>query len=480
MSVCCDLKSSSNEMEIKCAQIKAEIKRLANSTEAKFLIQDGKIAETCVYIKNNLSNAIRELLATMQMSGELDNIITSTILNNVQEQIDAMNVYYPDIITEKFYDSSSACYYYVTTVPSKYPLRLGLANGYQSENQNTCIGSGTNPANTESTIDFSHRKNATIAVNCGIYNTSTKFPVGAVIKDYRLLYDESVTDPKYQYLAIMSNGDIKTFPHNTGSQAMLAAGVMDACLIFGTLIENGISVPQSDERKDPRQSIGIKYNGDIMFITCDGRSRESSGMTYSDLVRLHAQYGSRNAYILDGGGSTSTVLRGIKQNENIDYFTDDRKVNNFLFVAKPTTISPVNESNNDLGNVKQELLSDIINKINFLNGYIRLIGPENYYAPGIELYVNNEKTRVSKIGLSYDSGNSRNTFGYFSLKAPGDSAEKTNLFRIYPQGVWVQVYHGTSAQRPNGVAGLMYFDESLKKPIWYTGTKWVDANGEDV
>ena len=28
--------------------------------------------------------------------------------------------------------------------------------------------------------------------------------------------------------------------------------------------------------------------------------------------------------------------------------------------------------------------------------------------------------------------------------------------------------------------GFQYFDTSLNKPIWWTGEKWVGANGEDV
>ena len=44
--------------------------------------------------------------------------------------------------------------------------------------------------------------------------------------------------------------------------------------------------------------------------------------------------------------------------------------------------------------------------------------------------------------------------------------------------------NGTSANRPSNAedlkVGVMYFDTTLKKPIWYNGTAWVDANGETV
>lgn len=42
--------------------------------------------------------------------------------------------------------------------------------------------------------------------------------------------------------------------------------------------------------------------------------------------------------------------------------------------------------------------------------------------------------------------------------------------------------NGTTSARPtnNLYIGLMYFDTTLNKPIWYNGTTWVDANGTTV
>ena len=40
---------------------------------------------------------------------------------------------------------------------------------------------------------------------------------------------------------------------------------------------------------------------------------------------------------------------------------------------------------------------------------------------------------------------------------------------------------GYTANRPtNAIIGQPFFDRSLNKPIWWTGTKWVNATGEDV
>ena len=40
---------------------------------------------------------------------------------------------------------------------------------------------------------------------------------------------------------------------------------------------------------------------------------------------------------------------------------------------------------------------------------------------------------------------------------------------------------GTNTERPTlKPPGYMYFDTTLEKPIWYTGTSWVDSTGLNV
>jgi hypothetical protein len=54
------------------------------------------------------------------------------------------------------------------------------------------------------------------------------------------------------------------------------------------------------------------------------------------------------------------------------------------------------------------------------------------------------------------------------------------MFRIYNQGVYMQPYHGPSSERPNAPVGMMYFDESINKPIWRGVNGWIDATGASV
>ena len=473
MSICeTNFKDMTNEIFYQI--VMRELEKIQEEVSKTFVEQSGKIADVEVFVKEKLCDSIRTLLDSMNVSGELSDIITNVVLVDILDRIEQRNVFYNNINTSKLYDDVSQTYYYHTTIP-RYdengviiPLKMGIAN-----DDKTC-------SSLEGTLKHAWRKNATICTNCGIYNVETSRPVASIIYEGKILYKDipTVTPEKYQYFAITKDNKYKVYPIGTTPESMVNDNVYYACAIFNSLIIDGEPVTQTDLRKEPRQSIGFTSDGSINIISCDGRNFESAGMSYDDLARIHALNGSINAYILDGGGSTSTVLRGVKQNENVDNFTTDRSVGTFLYVSKETDKSVENNIGNDLGRVKHFLLGQIRAKTDFPSGYINLRGQEGFYFPGVIFYVDGEETRRSRLTLSYSPTNPRDTYLYISLKA--NETEKTNLFRIYDSGVWSQTYHGPSSSRPNGVVGLCYFDETLKKPIWYNGSAWVDSTGTTV
>lgn len=470
------LPKNKDTTDILVLQLKEEVEKLMNETTARLLMQDGKIAEVCNYIKDNLSATISELLNTMENNGELTDIISDVVLADIVSDIEKTNVYYNNVNTSKIFDNASGTYYYLTTIPRKdengivIPVKMGIAN-----DDKTCT-------TLEGTLKHAWRKNATLCINCGVWNVETIRPIASVIYEGEILYRDipTVTPEKYQYFAITVDNKYKVYPIGTTPEVMLLDNVYYACPIFASLLINGVPVTQTDKRKEPRQSIGFRENGDIVIISCDGRNHESAGMSYDDLARIHAVNGSINAYILDGGGSTSTVLRGVKQNENIDNFTTDRSVGTFLYVAKDTNVSVENNTANDLGRVKQFLIGQIRSKVDFPLGRVALRAPEGQLYPTIQMFANGEEDLRCRFTFSYDPNNQRNNYAYIGLMGPEDVSMKTNLFRIFPQGAWVQTYHGTSSQRPNGVVGLCYFDESIGKPIWFNGSRWVDSAGTAV
>lgn len=96
-------------------------------------------------------------------------------------------------------------------------------------------------------------------------------------------------------------------------------GIVQAVQGGPQLVRNGkIHIPYAWEGFGPgfyamrtaRSAIGITHAGKVLFVTVDGRSRESSGMNLPELAALLKNLGARDAMNLDGGGSTTLVVGG--------------------------------------------------------------------------------------------------------------------------------------------------------------------------
>ncbi len=89
-----------------------------------------------------------------------------------------------------------------------------------------------------------------------------------------------------------------------------------------------------DTERHPRTVIGTGANGTVWIITVDGRNPGLSlGMTFKELQRLAAGLNLTNALNLDGGGSTTMVVRGQVVNHPSDP-TGPRKVSDALVVIQ--------------------------------------------------------------------------------------------------------------------------------------------------
>ncbi len=81
----CNLPNLDKPADLIHEDLQKQIITLMNTTTAKQLMFEQKLSELCKYIKDNLSNSLRELLYDMKYSGELEKIITDTVLNAVKQ-----------------------------------------------------------------------------------------------------------------------------------------------------------------------------------------------------------------------------------------------------------------------------------------------------------------------------------------------------------------------------------------------------------
>lgn len=100
-------------------------------------------------------------------------------------------------------------------------------------------------------------------------------------------------------------------------------GVLDTIGGNPTLLEKGVRTvePCSESYfcyRNPRTGIGVTREGTLLLVTVDGRRRGSIGMTPVGFARLFRYLGARSALNLDGGGSTTMVVRGRIVNQPSD------------------------------------------------------------------------------------------------------------------------------------------------------------------
>lgn len=108
------------------------------------------------------------------------------------------------------------------------------------------------------------------------------------------------------------------------------------------LVKDGLAYEEGGGLdRHPRTCVGIKADGSVVFFTVDGRQFESDmyGMSYAELSCALLYYGCVEAYNLDGGGSTTMIIR----NEYNDFDVlnspsdgSERSDSNALLVVVPS------------------------------------------------------------------------------------------------------------------------------------------------
>src|SRR5690606_22772068 len=201
----------------------------------------------------------------------------------------------------------------------------------------------TNQDKGETVRQFAIRKGSALA-----FNASTQREVNGINKPQgtQIVQGAIVQEaPSNAYiLGIKADNELKVYPPGTKAKEILNDGSVYALTAFGPLIENyqrasekAMQIRENYKVKHPRQVIAQFDNKDILFLSCGGRGFEGEGMTAEDVVRILRSLNVKFAYMLDGGGSVSTVVYDQLITPKIDNNgTQERSRPNFLYVMDPT------------------------------------------------------------------------------------------------------------------------------------------------
>jgi hypothetical protein len=100
--------------------------------------------------------------------------------------------------------------------------------------------------------------------------------------------------------------------------------------------------------------MGVKSDKTIVILTSDGRTAHDKNMTFAEAVGVLFAQGCVNAWKTDGGGSNSLVLKGSKQNRNIDENgTKDRNIWVTFNVKKDTINKELAKAYSFIGKERQ-------------------------------------------------------------------------------------------------------------------------------
>ncbi|OOC53695.1 exopolysaccharide biosynthesis protein [Nocardiopsis sinuspersici] len=108
-------------------------------------------------------------------------------------------------------------------------------------------------------------------------------------------------------VAALSEGD------PVGLEHTLTAEGADPRVVLGgrhVLVRDGEPVPVDDDSRAPRTAIGFSEDGEAMHVvTADGRNPATAGSTLAEVAELLAASGAAQALELDGGGSSTLLVR---------------------------------------------------------------------------------------------------------------------------------------------------------------------------
>lgn len=155
------------------------------------------------------------------------------------------------------------------------------------------------------------------AINADFYNMTSGMPQGIVYKN-GLGIKTTFQDAVSTFFAIKKDGTAVV-----GDQAFyntIKSDIKEAVGGRVTLVQNGIVLSQASDVVEPRTAIGISEDGKkVYMLVIDGRNfHYSNGMNYTELAQCFRALGAYNAINLDGGGSSTFIIR------NTPDFTDDR------------------------------------------------------------------------------------------------------------------------------------------------------------
>lgn len=190
---------------------------------------------------------------------------------------------------------------------------------------------------TETTSAIASSVSATIAINGDYYGART---TGYVVRNGELLRSTKSSDDQ-EDLVLWSDGKMSVIKEGDyTAQELLDNGALQVLSFGPGLVMDGeISVDSNDEvgkamASNPRTAIGYASDNHYVLVVADGRTSASTGLSLLELAEFMQSLGCKQAYNLDGGGSSTIYYNGeVINNPTANGSTiGEREVSDILYV----------------------------------------------------------------------------------------------------------------------------------------------------
>lgn len=517
----CVTNAGSNQNVLAYEQLKREIKALSEDVYAQILMQKGAVAELCKYIKENLSNTLRCLLDDMEHSGELDTIITDTVMRSVSKVDEKTETFtIPSLFgavgdgltddtlaLEKALEDGTNVNLngrtYVITKPLtvKTDMYNGtiIYNGKAKDNIITLDGGGL--INVNVIIKCADFAGNVVYVDYTRYTEQTnpmKFKIDGLYIDnticdafigksacikivydkYKVIYGQNINDVKMRgrmkygiyiepYLRDANDNPV----FNTSMFSNIFFHSVDCALKVQPIIKSGALADAKGEVELLLFNFANQYVSGVTssFIDVHNTNIEGNMLIawdyYGDHIPESGIYKMHNSNIVMLNDYFPATHNGDVKFAWTNTTAGEGYGN--LNVTVPQDVgdrAPVRSTGNawSVDNIKQVIFTPSENNP-YNNSYIGFeIQPSN------KRYSNNPTVQ---IGV--------NTNGVVYVRKYDSTNKKWGeLRRVYLEGNFPTSYSG---KRPDGVGvGDMKFDTTLKKPVWWSGSEWKTADGKTV
>lgn len=365
-----------------------------------------------------------------------------------KEEVNDLTDYnYYDEITytkERYYNTDC----YIVTIP------MTDSEGNEIE---LYVGDGGSKTPSE----YARDNYTTLTINASLY-LGGSLGSGSVISNGEIIRDVDTTSCTYNaycYLGIKQNRQLVEYQLNqTTAHDMLDDGCLQAWDVYYKILDNSVVLDMSNvvvgdsgvpTNKHPRQCLGQKQDGTIIILSCDGRTTINEGLTSEQTAQILLNKGCINAWNLDGGGSTSTIIKGSKINRNIDdNGTTERYIRFTLNAKKTITNNSIDKSFSKIGEEKQNIIQQIIPNINdiyekFKTRFYTDLDLNTAIGETIVGYTNGFTPKPTSLYGAYD-----NSCYFININHPQDSNKNKYNLQFLMRRDYKEIY---TRRQANGV-----------------------------